>query len=51
MSLPRLLVIALGVVVLVWIAVVLAFSTLLANPTGDSGEGRFPGRTVTGPNP
>ena len=43
--------IVLAVVALVWIAVILAFSTLLADPTGDSGEGRFPGRTITGPNP
>jgi hypothetical protein len=51
MSLPRLLVIVAAVVALVWIAVVLAFSSLLASPTGDSGEGRFPGRTITGPTP
>ena len=51
MSLARLLVIALAGVALVWIAMILAFSPLLAHPAGDSGEGRFPGRTITGPNP
>ena len=51
MSLARLLVIVLAVVALLAVAVILAFSTLLAHPTGDSGEGRFPGRTITGPNP
>ncbi len=51
MPLRRLLVIVLGVVALLWVVVFLALSTVLAHPTGDSGEGRFPGRTVTGPNP
>lgn len=51
MSLPRLLLIVLAAVALVWIGVVLAFSSLLADPTGDSGEGRFTGSTVTSTNP
>ena len=50
-SLPRLLLIVLAAVALVWIGVILAFSSLLANPTGDSGEGRFTGSTVTSTNP
>ena len=51
MSLPRLLLILVALVALVWIALILAFSSLLADPTGDSGEGRFPGRTITSPSP
>ncbi len=51
LSLARLLVIVLAGAALVWIAMILAFSPLLAHPTGDSGEGRFPGRTITGPSP
>jgi hypothetical protein len=50
-SLPRILLIVLAAVALLWIAVILAFSSLLAHPVGDSGEGRFPGRTITGPTP
>ena len=51
MSLVRLLVIVVAAVALVWLAVFLALSTLLGHPTGDTGEGRFPGRTITGTNP
>ncbi|MGZ8698078.1 MAG: hypothetical protein ACXWZ1_12070 [Gaiellaceae bacterium] len=51
MSLPRLLLIVLAAILLLWIAAILVFSTLLAGPTGDSGDGRFPGRTITGPKP
>jgi hypothetical protein len=51
MSLPRLLLIVLAAIALVWIAVILIFTTLLAGPTGDSGEGRDPGSTITGPEP
>jgi hypothetical protein len=50
-SLPRLLLIALAAVALVWIGVILAFGSMLAHPTEDSNEGRFTGSTVTSTNP
>jgi hypothetical protein len=50
-SLRRILLIVLVAVALLLITAILAFSTLLAHPDGDSGEGRFPGRTITGPTP
>ena len=51
MSLPRLLVTIVAALALIWILIVLAFSSLLANPTSDSGDGRSPARTLTGPEP
>jgi hypothetical protein len=51
MSFPRLILIALAVVIVVSVFMVLVFSSLLADPTSGSGEGRFPGRTVTSPHP
>ena len=51
MSFPRLIVIALAVVIVLSVSVVFAFSSVLADPTSGSGEGRFPGRTVTSPHP
>lgn len=51
MSLPRLVLTVLAGLVLLWILIVLAFSSVLADPTSGSGEGRFPDRTVTSPNP
>lgn len=51
MSSLRLILIALTVVAAVWVFLILAFSSLLADPTSGSGEGRFPGRTVTSTHP
>ena len=51
LSLSRLILIALAVLVVVWVLMVLAFSSVLANPESGSGEGRFPGRNVTTTNP
>ena len=51
MSIPRLIVTVVVALVLLLILVVLAFTTLLAHPTSGSGEGPFPGRTLTSPEP
>lgn len=47
----RIILIALAVLAVLWVFTVLAFSSVFADPTSGSGEGRFPGRTVTSPNP
>jgi len=51
LSLSRLVVTALAVLVVLWVVLILAFSSVLADPTSGSGEVRVPGRTVTSPNP
>lgn len=51
MSLSRLVLTALAVLVVLWVFLILAFSSVFADPTSGSGEGRVPGRTVTDPSP
>ena len=50
-AIARLILIVLVVLAVLWVLVVLAFSSVLADPTSGSGEGRFPGQTVTSTNP
>lgn len=50
-SVLRLIAIALGVLAALSVLLVLAFSTVLADPTSGSGEGRSPGATTRNPVP
>lgn len=51
LALSRIVLTALAVLVVLWVFLILAFSSVLADPTSGSGEGPGRGRTVTDSNP